>query len=206
MNCTPKSIVVACLEAAQLGLEIGKALGHAYLVPRGGVCVLQKGYKGILELLRRSGEVNQIYARIRYEKDEWSYTAGDDERLVHVPFDGEDAGPMVAVYAICRMSNGTVYREIMWKSEIDRIRDRFGSKRGPWETDYSEMAKKTVILRLCKVLPLSPATHEALYEDVEVKAPVPVIPVPAPVQNDFQDILPEEVEAMVENEKKEEAK
>lgn len=91
-ECTPASIVGAVMNCATLGLE-PNLIGHAYLVPfwnnKAGVmeCQFQIGYKGQIDLIRRTGDVSKIYAETVYENDLFVYIKGEDKRLVHVPFD-----------------------------------------------------------------------------------------------------------------------
>lgn len=91
-ECTPASLVGAVMNCATLGLE-PNLIGHAYLVPFfnnkiGAMeCQFQIGYKGLLDMIRRTGDVSKIYAEIVYENDLFVYTKGEDKRLIHVPFD-----------------------------------------------------------------------------------------------------------------------
>ncbi|MEV2910784.1 recombinase RecT [Paenibacillus larvae] len=91
-ECTPASIVGAVMNCATLGLE-PNLIGHAYLVPYWNnktktlECQFQIGYKGFIDLIRRTGDVSKIYAETVYENDLFVYTKGEDKRLVHIPFD-----------------------------------------------------------------------------------------------------------------------
>ncbi|MFW5433283.1 recombinase RecT [Paenibacillus apiarius] len=91
-ECTSASIVGAVMNCATLGLE-PNLIGHAYLVPffnnKAGTmeCQFQIGYKGQIDLIRRTGDVAKIYAETVYENDLFVYIKGEDKRLVHVPFD-----------------------------------------------------------------------------------------------------------------------
>ncbi|MFE1631291.1 recombinase RecT [Brevibacillus reuszeri] len=91
VECTPASIVGAVMNCATLGLE-PNLIGHAYLVPyknkQGFMeCQFQIGYKGQIDLIRRTGDVSKIYAETVYENDLFIYIKGEDKRLIHVPFD-----------------------------------------------------------------------------------------------------------------------
>lgn len=156
LDCDVKSVIGAVMQASQLGLEPDGVLGHAYLVPYKGQCQLIVGYRGLIDLTRRSGQVSTIYARIVYKGDDYDFAYGLEPTLRHVPSDADDPGPMVAVYAVCRLRDGGVQYEWMWKRQVDLIRKRSpAGNGGPWVTDYEEMAKKTVLRRLCKMLPVS---------------------------------------------------
>jgi recombination protein RecT len=158
LECTPASVLECVMQAAQLGLEPGGPLGHAYLVPYGNTCTLIVGYRGLIDLARRSGEIESIEARVVFERDEFRVAYGLNPVLEHVPNLMSDPGQMIMVYGIARLRGGGVQAEVMTRSQVEGIRRR--SKSGsrsdsPWATDYDEMARKTVVRRLCKYLPLS---------------------------------------------------
>ncbi len=156
LECTPASILRCLLVAGRLGLEPDGILGSAYMVPYGKEAVLIPGYRGLVDLARRSGSVEKIEARAVYEHDAFELEFGIAPVLKHVPFSGPERGPLKAVYAVAYLVGGGTQADCMWKHEVDKIRDRSPAGRsGPWQTDYEEMAKKTVVRRLCKMLPLS---------------------------------------------------
>jgi recombination protein RecT len=156
MECNPRSFFGAVIQASQLGLEPGSGLGHAYLVPYKNECQLIIGYRGMIDLARRSGNLVSITARVVHAKDDFSYSYGLDETLKHVPSTDPDPGQLVYVYGVARLKDGGVQFEVMSKGEVDKIRARSkSSSSGPWVTDYDAMARKTVIRRLWKYLPTS---------------------------------------------------
>ena len=168
-ECTPKSVLAAVVQCSQLGLEPG-LLGQAYLVPikrqwkddsgrwhSQMECQFIPGYRGLIALARRSGEVTSIDAEIVYEQDEFELALGLEPRIVHRPrLDGDRGQPRLA-YAIARFREGGFQFQWMTIAQIETI--RAGSKAddgfGPWSTDYDEMVRKTVVRRLCKYLPMS---------------------------------------------------
>jgi recombination protein RecT len=90
-----------------------------------------------------------------YEKDKFEVKYGLSEDILHIPFEG-DAGELRAVYAVAELKDGGIQYEVMYRHEIDAIRKRSkASGSGPWVSDYPEMARKTVIRRLSKYLPMS---------------------------------------------------
>ena len=178
-QCDPFSFLGAVIQCAQLGLEPGNGLGHAYLIPfknrKLGVteCQFIPGYKGLIDLCRRSGQIDSISARVVYEKDFFEFEYGDDERIKHrpyvVPVDDEgkpmgDAGRIMFVYAIAKLKDGGVQREVMTREQIMRVRDR-GNTNPVWETDFDEMARKTVVRRIVKYLPVSASLSTAISAD-----------------------------------------
>jgi recombination protein RecT len=184
LQCTPQSFVLAVVQASQLGLEAGSPLGEAYLVPYKQECTLIVGYRGLIALARRSGEIESIEAHVVHAKDAFRVSFGLDAVLEHSPWmpmptdedlrdENHDAwqekarpGPMVAVYAVARLKGGARQAEVMSRAEVDAIRRRSrASGAGPWVTDYEEMAKKTVVRRLAKYLPMSIEMANALDAD-----------------------------------------
>jgi recombination protein RecT len=166
--CHPGTVARAIIEAAQLGLEPTGTLGGAYLVPYKGQCQLIVGYRGLVDLARRSGEIEAVEARIVREKDEFDFSYGLDPTIVHRPALEGDPGPMTHVYAIARYRSGGRQFDVMSLAEVEAIRQRSRAKDdGPWVTDYFEMAKKTVLRRLAKLLPLTVEAREVLSREDE---------------------------------------
>jgi recombination protein RecT len=155
----PSSFLACLLQAAQLGLEPNTPLQHAFLIPRrkgdsGMECTLQIGYQGMLDLARRSGRVKSITAHVVYASDRFSYTLGDDERIEHVPNMDGARGDVVYAYAIATLDDGSKIRRVVPRWEIDKAR-ALGARNGPWVQHYDEMARKTAVRRLYKMLPKS---------------------------------------------------
>jgi recombination protein RecT len=163
-KCDYRSFIGACMKAAQDGLMLDGR--EAALVTFGTMCSYLPMTAGILKKLRQSGELVDISVRVVYEADDFSYEFGDGERIVHKPSAGDRGNPTY-VYAIVRTKAGGTYREVMSFADIEEIRKRSRSgTRGPWVTDWSEMAKKTVIRRLAKLLPSSTDYDSIVaYED-----------------------------------------
>lgn len=167
MECTQESFLGALMLCAQTGLEPGP-FGHVYLIPRNiknkrtgkwdKECQFMLGYKGILELARRSGQITSIEAREVCANDEFNYAYGLDEELVHRPYMGGDRGPIIAVWGLAKFKDGGHYYLVMSRDDIDAAKERSDSGKkgfGPWITDYAAMARKTVIRRMTPYLPLS---------------------------------------------------
>lgn len=166
LECTPMSVLNSVMQSAQLGLEAGGPLGDAYLVPYGRDCQLIVGYRGLINLARRSGQIASIEAHVVHQQDRFVCRYGLEPVLEHEPHWGEEPGPMVAVYAVAKLKDGGTQAEVMTKAQIEAIRTRSRAQNGgPWTTDYDEMARKTVVRRLCKYLPLSVELATALDLD-----------------------------------------
>lgn len=156
MKCDQQSLFGAVLQCAALGLEPGGALGHCYLLPYGRTCQLIIGYRGMIDLARRSGQIVSLYAYVVHEKDNFNYKLGLHPDIEHIPDASADPGPVTYVYAVAQLKDGGVQFEVMSRAEVEAVRSRSKSGRsGPWVTDWDAMAKKTVIRRLFKYLPVS---------------------------------------------------
>lgn len=167
MNCSVESLMGAVVHCSQLGLEPNTPLGHAYLIPfenrKRGVTEVQivLGYKGLIDLARRSGQIVSIAAHEVCAKDEFEYSYGLEETLVHKPAMGA-RGPVIAFYAVAKLVGGGHAFEVMSAEQINEIRDasqnyKFArDKRSTvWGQHYAEMGRKTVLRRLVKYLPVS---------------------------------------------------
>lgn len=186
-QCNQTSFLGAIMQCAALGLEPGGALGHAYLLPfdkRQKIngqwktvdteVQLIVGYRGMIDLARRSGQIQSLEARAVYAKDEFSVELGLDSNIVHKPaWDEADRGPLVFVYAVAKLKDGGVQFDVMSRAEIEKIRARSKAKdNGPWVTDFDEMAKKTVVRRLFKYLPVSIEIQRAVGLDEQAEVGV----------------------------------
>lgn len=169
-ECDPMSFIAAIMQASQLGLEPG-ILGSCYLIPfynnKSGKyeCTFMPGYRGFIDLARRSGQIVSLVARAVYENDEFEYEFGIKENIIHKP-SMTNKGPLVAVYAVALLKDGGHQFDVMSKEEVNAIRNTSKSKdNGPWVTHYEEMAKKTVLRRLFKWLPCSVEMQKAVSLD-----------------------------------------
>lgn len=173
-ECTPKSFLGAMMTAAQLGVEPNTALGQAYLIPfrNHGImeCQFQLGYKGLIDLAYRSGDVSIIQAHVVYENDEFTYELGLDPMLKHKPA-AANRGEPIAYYAMFKTKDGGYGFEVM---SIDDVRDhakRYSKSfsNGPWQSNFDEMAKKTVLKRVLKYAPLKSDFVRGMAQDETIK-------------------------------------
>lgn len=169
-ECQPMSLLGSMMTAASLGLEPNTPLGHAYILPfdnnkktpQGWEKVTEAtliiGYKGFIDLARRSGQVVSIHADVHYSDDElWEYEYGSEMRLRHKPGDRE--GEPLHAYCYVRLRDeGEAFVVLPWK-HIEKTRDSSqgykaavgAAKRynkpinSPWETNLHEMAAKTAV-------------------------------------------------------------
>lgn len=164
--CTPLSLLQCVITAAELGLEPGGALGHAYLVPFKTTATLIIGYRGFIQLMRNTRQLASIRAVVVHEKDLFKLREGIEQSIKHEPYLDGDAGPLKYVYCVAKLKDGSIQVEVMTRAQIEAIRTRSRSGgAGPWQTDYEEMAKKTVVRRIAKYLPLSAEVEKAIEHD-----------------------------------------
>lgn len=126
---------------------------------------------GIMKLVRNSGEISTWSVQAVYENDAFDFALGDDEHITHKPA-LSNRGRLIAVYSIVTMKSGEKSREVMSVEDVEAIRKRSRSgNAGPWVTDFAEMAKKTVVRRHAKRLPLSTDIDGAIREDDDLFMP-----------------------------------
>lgn len=178
-DCTPTSFLGAMMSAAQLGLEPNTPLGQAYILPynnRGTMeAQFQLGYKGLIDLSYRSGEVEVVQAHIVYENDEFSCEYGLEPKLIHKPADKERGNP-VKVYAMFKTKSGGYGFEVMSMDDVRKHAEKYskayGTSFSPWKTSFEEMAKKTVLKRVLKYAPLKSDFVRAVVQDETIKKEV----------------------------------
>nr|DAT80016.1 MAG TPA: RecT protein [Caudoviricetes sp.] len=171
-QCSQESLLGALMVSAQLGLEPG-TLGQCYLIPfenkRMGTveCQFQIGYKGLIELLRRSGQLSDIYSYTVYENDDFNIEYGLSRTLTHKP-NFDERGEIKGFYAVAILKDGTKAFEYMTKEEIVKHEEKYrkGSyKNDVWNKNFEEMAQKTVVKKLLKWLPVSVEFLDMINKD-----------------------------------------
>lgn len=165
MDCTPASFLGCIMQCAQLGLEPGTPLGHAYLIPyrvKGTpTCTLIIGYQGMLDLARRSGQVASVWAYPVYSGDRFVVRYGLAPTVEHEPALDGDRSPkaLTHVYAAAKLRDSdTPVFVVLTRAEVEAFRKRGASGRGvstPWDSDFAAMAIKTAVRQLFKWLPKS---------------------------------------------------
>jgi recombination protein RecT len=175
-SCTPSSFLGAMMSAAQLGLEPNTPLGQAYILPYTNKGVLeaqfQLGYKGLIDLAYRSGEVELVQAHIVYANDEFKCEYGLDSKLSHIPAD-KDRGEPIKVYALFKTKTGGFGFEVMSMEDVrihaEKYSKAYGTSFSPWKTNFEEMAKKTVLKKCLKYAPLKSDFVKGIVQDGAVK-------------------------------------
>jgi recombination protein RecT len=201
LGCTPRSIIAAIHKAASYGLDVGP-VGQAYLVPYRDTAQLIIGYRGMIALARRSGELASIEAREVKENDEFEFEYGLHPRLRHVPA-LNDRGKLVCFYGIAQFLNGGSYMIVVDLDTIEEHRRQSPTGNrpdGPWQTNYDAMGRKTVIRIMEPYLPLTTEAAEAIAGDDAIPVETATVidttgeprrpepePEPAPVYDDEPD-------------------
>lgn len=178
-ECTQESLFKCLLDLSMYGLEPDGRRAH--LIPykrnyKDGAGKWQHvmeaqliiDYKGLAELVRRSGDVSYIHADVVCEGDEFDYSFGSGAFLKHKPtLEGDRAPETVkCIYSFVKFKDGSEDFIVLSRGEVNKVRDRSKSKdEGPWVTDWSAMAMKTAFRRHSKWLPLSPEVRDAIEAD-----------------------------------------
>ena len=171
-KCSQESLLGALMVSAQLGLEPG-TLGQCYLIPfenkKAGTveCQFQIGYKGLIELLRRSGQLSDIYSYTVYENDDFNIEYGLSRTLTHKP-NFDERGEIKGFYAVAILKDGAKAFEYMTKDEVVKHEEKYrkGSyKNDVWNKNFEEMSQKTVVKKLLKWLPVSVEFLEMAAKD-----------------------------------------
>lgn len=174
-ECDTTSVVNSVMTAAKLGLQFNTPLQHGWLLPyrdkKTGLtlCQYQLGYKGLLELVRRSGTVASIYAEVVREHDDFKFGKGSKTFLSHRWELGKDRGKVIGVYAVAqlyttsRQLEPAIEFEVMSVEDVERIRAKSQSPNSPaWRQHWDEMARKTALKKLSNSMSLTPDVASAV--------------------------------------------
>lgn len=169
MDCTPESMMRCLLDLSAMGLEPDGRRAH--LIPYGKEATLIVDFKGLAELVMRSGLVSSIHADKVCEGEVFVVDRGEIKS--HVIDYAKPRGAAFAYYCLVKFKDGGEKSEVMTKDEVESIRNRSqgydyakrNNKQHPWISDFDEMAKKTVFRRCSKWLQLSPEIRDALEKD-----------------------------------------
>jgi recombination protein RecT len=173
LNAEPLTVVSSVLLAAQLGLEPGAPMGLAWVIPRRNKgrleASMQIGYRGLIQLAYRSGQVKRIEAHIVQEGDEFDYRFGPGGWAIDWKPAGDPDADWSHVFCVAETILGAEMIEVMTVAEVHAHRDRYvkgwDNKNSAWSTNEPEMARKTVTSKLCRQLPMSAEFRNALVAD-----------------------------------------
>jgi recombination protein RecT len=206
-KCTPISLVMAVMMAAQRGLSLDPTLGHAYLVPYWNSTIkayeaqYQTGYQGKIFLAKRDGNVI-VDSFVIYKNDTFEITRttdGDDFKHIPTPLD-KDPGDAIGWVARARLEDGRILFEVMRKTDIEKIRQsvktRFKKDTPAWSEWYDEQGRGKAVNRLAKYLPQSPmlqldAAQEVALDGGDVK----IIEIEAEDGSLLPVVVPQQIES-----------
>jgi len=172
---TQESLVGAIINCGVLGVE-PNLVGEAYIIPyknwrtKNMEAQFQLGYKGMLKLIRNTGNIKTVYAHEVKEKDEFSYSYGLNKDLIHKVAQGT-RGETTHYYAVYHTKDGGNDFVVMTKQEITEHALKFtmqkkgGELTGVWKDHFDSMALKTALKRLTKFMDISIEIQKAIGTD-----------------------------------------
>lgn len=181
-----RSLYASIMKAAQDGLVIdGREAALVTFKSKEGLkAQYMPMVAGVLKKMRNSGEIANISTGIvfknEYEQGRFEYIKGDEESLIHKPILFEEKGPMIGVYAIVTLKDGSKVRAFMDKTQIEKVKAvsrSAGSPYGPWVKWYDEMAEKSVLRKVSKLCPMSSDLDRVFQNDDETNDLDPTGPV-----------------------------
>lgn len=163
-ECDPKSIVFAVARIAQWGLEIGET---AHLVPFGKECTPVPDYRGLVEMIVRSGAARSVESRVVRQGDEFEYEYGTAKRIRHVPL-AKSTAPITHAYAIVTLRFQDFDFTVLDVEEVETTRAKSKQwAKGPLPAWY---AKKTAVRRAVNLIPKNPKLAKLMQSVEEVEA------------------------------------
>ena len=177
-QCTPSSLVMRVIEAAEVGLSLDRIMQEAALVPRRNKAgtleaQLMPEYRGLLRLAHQHPDVDHVDVVEVFNKDLFAVTRGTKPGIDHELSTEEDPGPAVCYYAVVWFKSGQCKFEVMNLRQIESVRSRIkGSDRpdSAWVVAYGEQAKKTVLKRMLKTVPRTEHAAQALGQSDKIEA------------------------------------
>jgi recombination protein RecT len=164
--CSPQSIAGSIMTAAQLGLEPG-INGQGYLIPYKGTCTFVPGWKGLVDLVARSGRAT-VWTGVVHAGDAFEYQLGDAPFCRHIPGDGDDADEFTHVYAIGRVRDASMAVIEVWtRAKVKRHLKQYNKVGGRHyalasENNFEMYARKVALLQVLKYMPASVELANAL--------------------------------------------
>ena len=167
----PDEFVSALNNVLLTGMTLNPTLNVAYLVPYKGVVQMQTSYMGKKSYAINTGLCKDIDCSLVFKGEEFAISKGTNPSIKHIPnpWASHIADTLLGGYYVITYSSGKIAFDTMSKEDIEAIKKRSPSvgsgKQSPWDTDYFEMCKKTLINRAYKQLPkigMSPEAQRAL--------------------------------------------
>lgn len=229
-TCDKESLQRSIAQAANYGLEVGGVLGQSYLIPYNEsvkqpngqwqkvmTCHFQIGYKGLIELARRSKTIKTIAAEPVYENDYFQCELASGRSIHHKIDIFKDRGEVVAYYCLVELTNGGEQFAIITKSDAEKFRDKYsksyvtaknsgkGLEENNWVKNFDAMALKTCVIKALKLCPISIEALRAVQEEEigDYNDTVKIVQVDDSVNDDAQTIgapQPKQIEAQTQTE------
>jgi recombination protein RecT len=172
LACSWKSIWDSTARACRAGLLPDGV--HSAFVPYKGTCTFLPMVRGVVSKFYEVGSARWVTANCVYEGDQFEHWIDEHgEHLRHTPSDTFDDKKILRVYAMATTKDGGVFLAVMSRAEVDKHRGFSRTKRedAPWVMHYSEMAKKTVLHRLAKLMPTAPSFEDEPTDEDEDEPP-----------------------------------
>lgn len=162
----PASVFATVLQMAALKLSPLPQLQEVWAIPYKGQLTMQLGWRGLVKIARRNPDIRNIEAHVVRADDRFNFQLGTLPRIHHVPDIQHTTGAITHAYAVAFGPDGHAFSfQVLPVTKVNHIRDTAGNARStPWTQHYDEMAKKTAVRALCKMLP-SPELSSAVAVD-----------------------------------------
>lgn len=209
LNANRPSLLMALGEAAVFGFDVNPAMGECWLIPRwdknvgDNVVNFQTGYKGLMKLARRAGDV-RFHVDVVRKGDLFKVRGGTDPGITHEPcFSGEPPGydddaSIIAAYAAAWEEGA---REpqfvVVRRAKLLQSRSRSGDPRNPdqwsnvWDDHFEAMCRKVSIARLSKLLTKADDLKHAVNREEIREAGKD----PGPIVEQLRDLLKQNTQA-----------
>lgn len=163
-NCNPESIAASIMTAGQLGLEPG-VNGAGFLVPYGRTCTFVPGWKGLVDLVARSGR-GTVFTGVIFKDQEYTFLDGAKRDLIiHNETDLNDPEDITHAYAIGWVKDATMPIIELWRvTKIKKHRDKYnkvGAKHYSFR-DWEMYCRKVPLLQVLKYMPCSIEVSNAI--------------------------------------------